>query len=133
MVVDTSAMIAILENEPERDRFIAAIAEAPIRRMSAAIYVESSIVIAARRGRSGVHDFMLFVTRASIQIEPVGEDDARIAVDAYQRYGKGFGPAALNYGDIFSYALAHRLREPLLFKGDDFTQIDVTSANPNSA
>jgi ribonuclease VapC len=128
VIIDTSALVAILEDEPERARFVRMIADAPVRRISAATYVESSIVLAAKRGRSGVHDFMLFVARAGIRVEPVDEEDARTAIDAYQRYGKGFGPAGLNYGDIFAYALAHRLREPLLFKGDDFTKTDSTAA-----
>lgn len=128
MVIDTSAVVAILEDEPERRRFIDLIVNAPVRRMSAASYVEASIVLSARRGRSAVHDLMLFLTRAGITIVPVTEADAHLAVDAYQRHGKGVAPAGLNYGNVFSYALARRLNVPLLYKGGDFAKTDITGA-----
>lgn len=128
MVIDTSAVIAILEDEPERPRFVQLIADAPARRMTAANYVEASIVVSARRGQSALHDLMLFIARAGIEIVPVTEHDARLAVDAYQRFGKGVAKARLNYGDVFAYALARRVDEPLLYKGQDFAQTDVVSA-----
>ncbi|TVQ21635.1 MAG: type II toxin-antitoxin system VapC family toxin [Spirochaetaceae bacterium] len=128
MIVDTSALIAVLEHEPERDRFIRAIALAPVRRMSSATYVEASIVASARRGPAGLHALIAFLVRAGVETTTVDADQAQLAVDAYRRYGKGVHRAALNYGDVFSYALARHTGEPLLYKGDDFVHTDVSSA-----
>ena len=130
MVIDTSAIVAILADEPERHEFNRLIAESPVRRISAASYVEAGIVMAARNGRAGVHELKLFVTSASITVTPVDEEQAHVALDAFQSYGKGVHPAGLNYGDCFSYALASVKDEPLLFKGDDFGLTDVKSATP---
>ena len=113
MVVDTSAVLAILQNEPERDMFIPSIVDAPIRRMSVASYVEAGIVLESRFGSAGTHQLILFVSRADIQIDEVNLEQAEIALGAYHRFGKGRHAAGLNFGDCFSYALATAMEEPL--------------------
>jgi ribonuclease VapC len=128
MVLDTSALFAILAGEPECRRFIEAIEAADSRRVSAATFVEISIIIESRHGAEGVRDLDLFLSRAGIELVDVDEDQARTARRAFSRYGKGRHPAGLNYGDCFSYALAMAAGEPLLFKGDDFGRTDVTPA-----
>ena len=125
MVVDTSALLAILQDEPERRRFNEAIEAADSRVMSVATFVEVSIVIESRLGTEGLHHLDLFVDRAGIRLAPVDVEQARVARTAYSRFGKGRHPAALNYGDCFSYALAQVLGELLLFKGNDFSETDV--------
>ncbi|MDZ7793109.1 MAG: type II toxin-antitoxin system VapC family toxin [Spirochaetia bacterium] len=127
MVIDTSAVLAVLQNEPERDTFIRFIVDAPIRRMSAATYVEAGIVLESRFGSTGTHQLILFVSRAEIQIDQVDLEQAEIALDAYRRFGKGRHAAGLNYGDCFSYALATAKEEPLLYKGSDFPETDIQS------
>lgn len=125
MVVDTSALLAIFQDEPERRRFNEAIEAADSRLMSVATFVEVSIVIESRFGAEGLHHLDLLVDRAGIKLTPVDVEQARVARAAYSRFGKGRHPAALNYGDCFSYALAQVLGEPLLYKGRDFSQTDV--------
>src|SRR6056297_96165 len=128
MVIDTSAVLAVLQNEPERDTFIRFIVDAPIRRMSAATYVEAGIVLESRFGSAGTHQLILFVSRAEIQIAQLDLEQAEIALDAYRRFGKGRHAAGLNYGDCFSYVLATAKEEPLLYKGSDFPETDIQSA-----
>ena len=128
MVIDTSAIIAILTGEPERQVFNDAVENAGSRVMSAASFVEASIVIQSSRGYDGLRDFDLFVASAGIEILPVDLEQARVAREAFRRYGKGRHPAALNYGDCFSYALAKTTGFPLLFKGDDFAGTDIEPA-----
>lgn len=130
MVIDTSALVAVLTNEPERHAFNAAIAGAPRRLVSAGTYLESAVVIRARSGIDGLRDLRLFVASAGLHIVPFDADQEAIALDAYQRYGKGYHPAALNFGDCFAYALSRKTAEPLLFKGNDFAQTDVLRAIP---
>jgi ribonuclease VapC len=125
MVLDTSALLAILQNETERDLFIRNIVEAPVCRLSAASYVEGGIVMQSRYGRAGLHQLMLFLSRAAVSIEPVDKEQAELALEAYHHYGKGRHKAALNYGDCFSYALASAKGEPLLYKGTDFFLTDL--------
>jgi ribonuclease VapC len=125
MVIDTSAVVAILQDEPERSRFNLAIEEASSRMMSAATWVESSIVLEARYGGGGLAGFDLFVDRAAIEVVPVDREQARVARGAFTRFGQGRHPAGLNYGDCFSYALATVLGETLLYKGEDFQKTDV--------
>jgi ribonuclease VapC len=125
MVIDTSALLAILLDEPERRAFNEAIEAADVRRMSTASLVEASIVIEARYGSAGLRDLDLFFERAGIEFSPVDLEQAHEARRAFSRFGKGRHPAGLNYGDCFAYALARVLGEPLLFRGDDFTQTDV--------
>lgn len=128
MIVDTSAILAIILMEQEADRFASKIAEVDSVAISAANWFESSIVL-ARRGRQGVTDrFDSLLIESRIAIEPVTVAQALIARTAYARFGKGNHPAALNFGDCFAYALAKSKRRPLLFKGNDFQQTDIPSA-----
>src|SRR5262245_19251593 len=126
MVIDTSALAAILQNEPERRSFIEAIEAADSRLMSAATFVEISIVIESRYGAEGLRDLDLFLSRAAIELVAVDAEQAHTARRAFSRYGKGRHRAGLNYGDCFAYGLALVAGEPLLFKGDNFAQTDVT-------
>jgi ribonuclease VapC len=128
MVLDTSAIVAILSNEPERERFIGLIGSAPIRRLSAANRVEASLVIEGRKRAAGRADLELFLREAAIEIAPVTADQAGIACAVFRRFGRDRHPAGLNIGDTFAYALARITDEPLLFKGDDFTRTDIRSA-----
>ena len=127
MVIDTSVLLAILQNEPEKDNFINAIADDPVRLLSAASYVEAGIVIDARYKAAGRHQLMLFITLAGISVKDVDGEQAELALDAYRKFGKGNHPAALNYGDCFSYALSAAAGEPLLYKGEDFSKTDISS------
>jgi len=128
MVIDSSAVVAILQEEPETEHFLARLEADPTRLMSAASYLEAAIVIEDRFGYDGIRDLKLFLHEAGIDIEPVTFDQAELAREAYRRYGRGNHPAALNYGDCFAYALAKATGEPLLFKGDDFSRTDVAPA-----
>ena len=127
MIIDTSAIIAILTNEPERRRFNETIQSAQECLMSVANFVETSIVIEARYGYDGVRDLDLFLAAAGIELVPVDMDQAHIARKAFRKFGKGRHPAKLNYGDCFSYALAKVTGKALLFKGDDFSKTDIPS------
>src|SRR6476619_4618572 len=129
MIVDTSAIIAILRDEPEAVLCARAIADATDRRVSAVNYVESAVVIDANRDPIATRRFDQFITEAKLCIEPFTEIQAKIAREAYRDFGKGSGhPARLNFGDCFAYALAKATNEPLLFKGDDFIHTDVAPA-----
>jgi ribonuclease VapC len=125
MVIDTSAILAILGDEPERRAFNEAIESADPRLMSTASFVEASMVIETRRGYEGLRDFDLFIAKAGIELAPVDADQAHIARQAFREYSKGHHPAGLNFGDCFSYALARAAGLPLLFKGNDFAQTDI--------
>jgi ribonuclease VapC len=133
MVIDTSAVFAILEGESEQRRFREAIEAADSRRMSVATFVEASIVADRRRGAEGLRDLDRLVARASIEIVPLDSEQGQAARDAFSRFGKGRHRAALNYGDCFSYALAATLGEPLLCKGDDFIHTDILVADSGSS
>lgn len=129
MIVDTSALVAILKAEPEAAVFLAKLATATVCRLSAANFVEAGLI--ANRDPTGSHREALedLLREFAIRIEPVSERQARLALDAFRRYGKGTGhPAGLNYGDCFAYALAADTGEGLLFKGDDFPRTDLVSA-----
>ena len=129
MIIDSSALIAILRSEPDAVDYARAIADASARRISAATFLETAVVIDGSRDPIASRRFDDFLQAAQITIEPVTAAQARIARDAYRDYGKGRGhPAQLNFGDCFSYALARDSSEPLLFKGDDFTHTDIESA-----
>jgi ribonuclease VapC len=128
MVLDTSALLAILQDEPERRAFNEAIEAAGSRLLSVASYVETSMVIESRHGAEGLRDLDLVVDRAQIELVAVDVEQGRVACRAFSRFGKGRHPAGLNYGDCFAYALASTRSEPLLFKGDDFSATDVTPA-----
>jgi len=127
MVIDTSALLAILQDEPERRTFTEAIEAAETRSISAATFVETSIVIESRYGTAGLRDLDALIATATIALVPVDADQAQIARTAFSQFGKGRHPAGLNYGDCFSYALAKALGEPLLYKGSDFAQTDVSA------
>ena len=125
MLIDTSAILAILQREPERRSFVEAIESADLTRMSVASFVESSIVIESRYGAEGLRDLDRFISRASIELIPVDKEQGQLARLAFSRFGKGRHRAGLNYGDCFAYAAAVSLGEPLLCKGDDFIHTDV--------
>ena len=128
MIIDTSAIVAILNDEPERRAFNEAIERSDIFLLSAASFLEASIVIENNRGYEGLRDFDLWMATAGIELAPVDADQAQIARQAFRQYGKGRHPAALNFGDCFSYALAKATGFPLLFKGEDFTKTDIQAA-----
>ncbi len=126
MIVDTSAIIAILRDEPQALPCAQAIAAATIRRVSAVNFVEAAVVIDASHDPIATRRFDDFMREAEISVEPVSTLQAQIARDAYRDFGKGSGhPAKLNFGDCFAYALAREAGEPLLFIGDDFVQTDI--------
>lgn len=125
MVIDSSALLAILFGEPEKRRFNELIEADAVLIMSAASYLESAIVIDARLGDEGARDCKLFLTEADIVIEPVPLEQAEVARGAYQRFGRGNHAAALNFGGCFADALAKATGEPLLFEGNDFSQTDI--------
>lgn len=130
MIVDTSALIAILRDEEDAMAYARAIAKATIRRISAATYVETAAVIDTSRDPIASRRFDDLLHEARFAIESVTEAQARIAREAYRDFGRGSGhPARLNFGDCFAYALAKVMNEPLLFKGDDFKRTDITPAS----
>jgi len=133
MVIDTSAFLAILANEPERRRFNELIEADPKRVASAATLLEAGIALESRSGEMAGRELDLFVHRARIEIIPVDYDQVEIARAAFRRFGKRRNPAGLNFGDCFSYALAKATGEPLLFKGDDFIQTDLKPADVSAA
>lgn len=128
MVIDTSALLAILLDEPERRAFNEALEAADRRWVSAASYVEASMLLESQRGPAAIEALDALLTKADVQVHVVDLDQARAAREAFRRYGKGRHPAGLNFGDCFAYALAHTLAEPLLYKGDDFARTDVSAA-----
>jgi ribonuclease VapC len=131
MIIDSSALVAILFAEPEAAACVGAISAATHCRMSAANYLEAAIVIDGKRDPVASRRFDELVSTAAISIEPVDEEQARVARAAYRDFGRGSGhPARLNMGDCFAYALARCRGEPLLFKGADFTHTDLIPALP---
>jgi ribonuclease VapC len=133
MVIDTSAILAILQREPERRSFLEAIEAADSTRMSVASFVETSIVIESRYGSEGLRDLDRFISRGSIELIPVDSEQGQLARSAFSRFGKGRHRAGLNYGDCFSYAAAINLGEPLMCKGDDFIHTDVPMLDVRNA
>lgn len=130
MVIDTSAFLAILQDEPDRRSFTEAIAAAAVRRTSAATFLEASMVLQSRFGAEGVQRLDSLLESARIEVMAVDPAQARIARRAFTDFGKGRHPAGLNYGDCFAYALARHLGEPLLCKGDDFARTDLELVLP---
>jgi ribonuclease VapC len=129
MIVDTSAIVAILRDEPEARSFANAIADARVRRVSAVNYVEAAALIEGGRNPIASRRFDDFFREASFIVEAVTFEQAQLAREAYKDFGKGSGHAAqLNFGDCFAYALAKAMSEPLLFKGQDFKHTDITPA-----
>lgn len=125
MTLDTSAVLAILQNEAERTEFVALIEQASRRLISAVSVLEAAMVLEGKRGDDAGSDLDLFLLRASIETVPFDEEQLVVARRAFRRYGKGRHPAGLNFGDCASYALAQWSGEPLLFKGADFAATDV--------
>jgi ribonuclease VapC len=128
MIVDTSALIAILFEEPEGHLFDVAILNNADCRISSASYLEAAMVLLARKGADGVRSLDLLILRMGIGIVSFSESHARLARFAFERYGKGFHPAKLNFGDCMAYALAKETGEELLFKGTGFAQTDIAVA-----
>jgi len=128
MIVDTSALLAILFSESDAEIYARAITDADACQISAANFVEVAIVVEAQTRASGSRQFDAFFRRAGIVIEPVTEEQAHIARQAYADFGKGRHRAGLNFGDCFAYALAKTTGETLLFKGEDFKKTDIPSA-----
>jgi ribonuclease VapC len=125
MVVDTSAVIAILLGEPETESFVRALADDPKKIISAFNALESAIVIEAKKGEAGGRELDLLLHRAGIEIIALNGDQMALALSTWRNYGKGNPPAGLNIGDCCAYALAKYSGEPLLFKGNDFSQTDI--------
>ena len=130
MVIDTSALVAMLNDEPEAERFEAAVEADQVRLMSTASYVETAIVIETRFGEPGGRELDLWLHRAAVDLVSLDSDQADAARVAYRMYGRGRHRAGLNYGDCFSYALAKMSGQPLLFKGDDFARTDIRGVLP---
>jgi ribonuclease VapC len=128
MILDTSAVVAILYREPEAVGFVQCIHDAEICRMSVANYVELSMVIENQLGPEGMRQAEAFFRRAGVTIEPVTIDHGDLARQAFLDFGKGRHKAGLNFGDCFAYALAKATGEALLFKGADFSQTDIQAA-----
>jgi ribonuclease VapC len=131
VIVDSSALIAILRDEEDARAYADAIEKARVRRLSAANYVEVAAVIDSSRDPVASRRLDDLLREARFEIEPVTAEQALIARSAFRDFGKGSGhPARLNFGDCFAYALAKAMNEPLLFKGDDFKHTDITSSLP---
>ena len=131
MILDSSAILAILREEPEMDEFIRAIDESDICRISVVNYVETAVVIDGARDPAASRRFDQFLREAGVHVEVVTIEQAKLAREAYRDFGKGGGHRAkLNFGDCFAYALAKATAEPLLFKGGDFVHTDIEPAQP---
>ncbi len=126
MVIDTSAIVAVLCDEPEAEKFEQALIADPVRLVSAGTLLEAGIVIEAKLGEAGGGELDLWLHKLKAEIAPVTDEQVTLARDAFRRFGKGRSKAGLNFGDCFAYALAVERGEPLLFKGDDFAKTDVT-------
>lgn len=128
MIIDTSAVLAILYDEDNAARFADAIAGAERRMMSAANFLEAGVVIDNQIGPAAGRQLDALIARAEVEIAPVTKEQAEIARQAYLDYGKGNHPARLNFGDCFAYALSKLTAQPLLFQGDDFSRTDIVAA-----
>lgn len=128
MIVDSSALVAILLLEPTAPSLLAALAAAPSRAVSAATLVEASIVMQLKKGPIGLRELDDLVARYGIEIVPVDLEQVRLAREGFARFGKGVDRAGLNFGDLFAYALARARGRPLLYLGNDFARTDVASA-----
>jgi len=127
MVIDTSAVLAILFGEPEAKVFAHAIAKDPKRLISAFSVLEAGVVLMARKGEAATRELDLLLHTAHMTVVTFDPDQAALARSAYEKWGKGRHPAGLNLGDCCSYALAQTSGEPLLFKGNDFSRTDMVS------
>ena len=127
MIIDSSALLAILFQEPEAERVARAIALDSLRLISAATWLEANISIFLRVGEQGPYFLDLLVAKYEIEVVPLTPTQAEMARYAFKQYGKGIHPARLNFGDCIAYALAKESGEPLLFKGEDFSQTDIAA------
>lgn len=132
MVIDTSAVVAVVLGEDDAERFAQALDASAESWMSAANVIEATIVVEARQGPEATRDLNLLLETAQVVVQPLGLDDVPTAVEAWRRFGKGRHPAGLNLGDCFAYALAHTRGDALLFKGEDFRQTDIAAALPSA-
>jgi ribonuclease VapC len=128
IVVDTSVIIAIVFREPERQLFYDKILDDGSAHISAVSYMEAGMVLTSRLGDAGEQVLDQILHKTNISVTPVSPSQAKVALEAFRRYGKGRHPAGLNFGDCFSYALAKSTGQPLLFKGLDFAKTDIVSA-----
>lgn len=128
MIVDTSALVAIILKETDYRPFLDKIMDAQASRLSAVSYLETSMVLLTRRGDTAIEELDQLLPETNIHVVPVDVNQSRLAVAAFRQYGKGRHPAALNFGDCFSYALAKDTGEPLLFNGTDFSKTDIEVA-----
>jgi ribonuclease VapC len=128
MIIDSSALVAILLKEPEALRLTTAIAQSSVCRLPASCFLEASMILLGRREEDSLRDMDLYVARSRMEIAPFTETQARVAREAFERYGKGRHPAKLNFGDCMAYALARESGEELLFKGTDFALTDIAVA-----
>ena len=125
MVIDSSAVLAILNNEPERRIFTKTLEQADASLISVVSFVETSLILEARKGYDALRDFDFFIAKAGVELIAVDVEQAELARTAFRQFGKGRHPANLNFGDCFSYALAKVSGVPLLFKGQDFAHTDI--------
>ncbi|TWP34993.1 type II toxin-antitoxin system VapC family toxin [Leekyejoonella antrihumi] len=131
MIVDTSVLVCLHEGEPDADQFLSAMLDATHLRMSAGTLIETCLVLDSRAPLRTSRRLDQLLADLQLTVVPVDEEQAVIARAAYRDYGNGSGhPAGLNFGDCFAYTLARLTREPLLFKGDDFSHTDITAALP---
>ncbi len=128
MILDTSALVAILYREPEAKRFVERIEAADVSRLSVANYVELAMVVESQLGPDGMRQAEAFLRRAGVVVEPVTLENGELARQAFLDFGKGRHKTGLNFGDCFAYALARATGEALLFKGDDFALTDIPRA-----
>jgi ribonuclease VapC len=128
VIVDSSAVLAIVLREPDQERFVDAIVDAGLCRISVSNWLEATMVVDRRGSPEAVNRLEDFMREAGIDVMPVSVSQGEIARRAWRTYGRGVHPARLNYGDCFAYALAKETREPLLFKGNDFARTDVEPA-----
>lgn len=128
MVIDTSAVVAILQDEPASASLVEKLVESATRYISTANLLESAMVMQARFGDAGERELDVLLQRLRVESVPVTGQHAEIARSAFRRFGKGRHPAGLNFGDCFAYALSKAIAEPLLFVGNDFEQTDVEPA-----
>jgi len=133
MMIDTSAMVAILFGEQEADTIKQALARDPVRKMSAVTYLELTIVVEARRGIAAVGELEALLSDLHVEIHPFEVSQARRAILAWRQFGKGRHPAGLNLGDVCTYAAALDQGEPILFKGEDFTKTDCPKVELESS
>jgi ribonuclease VapC len=131
VIIDSSALLAVILNEPEEARFVAAMVDSPVLRMSAANWIEAALVVDSRKSPRAKARFEDLIEELGITLVPVSIEAAYRCRVAHADYGRGNHPARLNYGDCFAYALAKEAREPLLFKGTDFAQTDIEPALRN--